>query len=119
MVVFAIIGTMGIDMLRKVDLHERGNMFILAARADHGSAADPGAGPLQQVSRRPAIVLGNGLAMGAITAVLLNLMFHHFGIVGAARLPPRRRPRRRDRRPCRSDGPPTASGADPMQDTQA
>lgn len=36
MVVFAIIGTMGIDMLRKVDLHERGNMFVLAGALTMG-----------------------------------------------------------------------------------
>ena len=25
------------------------------------------------------LVLGNGLAMGAITAILLNILFHHVG----------------------------------------
>lgn len=76
MVVFAIIGTMGIDMLRKTDLHERGNMFVLAGALTMGllPIVVPGL-----YSRFPGLlqqVLGNGLAMGSITAVLLNLLFH-------------------------------------------
>lgn len=76
MVVFAIIGTMGIDMLRRTDLHERGNMFVLAGALTMGllPIVVPGL-----YSRFPDLlqqVLGNGLAMGSITAVLLNLLFH-------------------------------------------
>ena len=36
MIVFAIIGAMGIDMLRKVDLREHGNMFTLAGALTMG-----------------------------------------------------------------------------------
>ena len=76
MVVFAIIGTMGIDMLRRTDLHERANMFVLAGALTMGllPILVPGL-----YSRFPGLlqqVLGNGLAMGSITAVLLNLLFH-------------------------------------------
>ena len=79
MIVFAIIGTMGIDMLRQTNLRERSGMFILAGALTMGllPILVPGL-----YSRFPAdlqLVLGNGLAMGSLTAVLLNLLFHHFG----------------------------------------
>lgn len=86
MVVFAIIGTMGIDMLRKSDLHERANMFVLSGALTMGllPILVPGL-----YSRFPDLlqpVLGNGLAMGAVTAVLLNLLFNQraAGVDGAS-----------------------------------
>ena len=79
MVVFAIIGTIGIDMLRKVDLHERGNMFILAAALTMGLLPIVVPGLYSKFPATLQLVLGNGLAMGAITAILLNILFHHVG----------------------------------------
>ncbi|MEP7057496.1 MAG: solute carrier family 23 protein [Caldimonas sp.] len=79
MVVFAIIGTIGIDMLRKVDLHQRGNMFILAAALTMGLLPIVVPGLYSRFPATLQLVLGNGLAMGAITAILLNILFHHVG----------------------------------------
>ncbi|MFM0413414.1 uracil-xanthine permease family protein [Paraburkholderia aromaticivorans] len=82
LIVFAMIGVMGINLLGKVDLHERGNQYTLAAALVVGLipvlvpnvyASFPG--PLQ-------IVLGNGMAAGTLTAIVVNLMF------GAWRLAP-------------------------------
>ena len=87
MVVFAIIGTMGIDMLRKVDLHERGNMFILAAALTMGLLPIVVPGLYSRFPATLQLVLGNGLAMGAITAIVLNIVFHHIGRPGPAPLP--------------------------------
>ncbi|MBU2410538.1 MAG: purine/pyrimidine permease [Gammaproteobacteria bacterium] len=86
MVVFAIIGTMGIDILRKVDLHERSNMFILAGALTMGLLPILVPGLYSKFPQTLQLVLGNGLAMGALTAVLLNLMFHHFGNSSAPRV---------------------------------
>lgn len=92
MIVFAIIGTMGIDMLRQTDLRDHRAMFILAGALTMGllPILVPG-----MYSRFPAalqLVLGNGLAMGSLTAVLLNLLFNHLGPTpapaGAAALQP-------------------------------
>jgi len=80
MVVFAIIGTMGIDMLRKVDLHERSNMFILAAALVMGLLPIVVPGLYSRFPATAQLVLGNGLAMGAITAIVLNIVFHHVGV---------------------------------------
>jgi uracil-xanthine permease len=79
MVVFAIIGTMGIDMLRKVDLHERANMFILAAALVMGLLPIVVPGLYSRFPATAQLVLGNGLAMGAVTAIVLNIVFHHLG----------------------------------------
>jgi uracil-xanthine permease len=77
MVVFAVIGTMGIDILRKVDLRERGNMFVLAAALTMGLLPILVPGLYSKFPETLQLVLGNGLAMGAITAIVLNIVFHH------------------------------------------
>ncbi|MDR6536457.1 nucleobase:cation symporter-2 family protein [Variovorax soli] len=77
MVVFAIIGTIGIDILRKVDLHERSNMFVLAGALTMGLLPILVPGLYSKFPATLQLVLGNGLAMGAITAIVLNIVFHH------------------------------------------
>ena len=77
LVVFAIIGTIGIDILRKVDLHERSNMFVLAGAMTMGLLPILVPGLYVKFPPTLQLVLGNGLAMGAITAIVLNIVFHH------------------------------------------
>jgi uracil-xanthine permease len=79
MIVFAIIGIMGIDMLRKVDLREHSNMFILAGALAMGLVPIVVPGFYSQFSSNAQILLGNGLAMGVFTAIVLNILFHHVG----------------------------------------
>ena len=78
-IVFAIIGGMGIDMLRKVDLHQSGQIFTLAAALAMGLLPILVPGLYSQFPATAQIVLGNGLAMGTMTAVLCNLLFQHTG----------------------------------------
>lgn len=87
MVVFAIIGTMGIDMLRRTDLHERGNMFVLAGALTMGLLPILVPGLYSRFPDTLQLVLGNGLAMGSITAVVLNLLFNRPPAERAAPLP--------------------------------
>jgi uracil-xanthine permease len=75
MVVFAIIGTMGIDMLRQFDLRERGHMYTLAAGLTMGLLPILVPGLYSKFPADLQVVLGNGLAMGSLTAVLVNLLF--------------------------------------------
>jgi len=79
LIVFAIIGTMGIDMLRQVNLRERSGMFILAGALTMGLLPILVPGLYNRFPPNLQLVLGNGLAMGALTAVLLNLVFNHLG----------------------------------------
>ena len=78
-IVFCIIGAIGIDMLRKVDLREHGNVFTLAAALAMGLLPILVPGLYSKFPTNAQIILGNGLAMGTLTAVLLNILFHHVG----------------------------------------
>jgi len=84
MIVFAIIGTMGVDMLRRVDLREHGNMFILAAGLTMGLLPIVVPGLYGRFPPNAQILLGNGLAMGVITTIVMNILFHHIGARHAA-----------------------------------
>ena len=79
MIVFAIIGTMGIDMLRQTNLRERSGMFILAGALTMGLLPILVPGLYSRFPANLQLVLGNGLAMGSLTAVVLNLLFNHIG----------------------------------------
>lgn len=78
-IVFAIIGVMGIDMLRRVDLREHGNTFTLAAALAMGLLPIVVPGVYSAFPADLQIILGNGLATGTLTAVLVNILFHHVG----------------------------------------
>ena len=75
-IIFAIIGTIGIDMLRKVDLHQRGNMYVLAGALTMSLLPILVPGFYSQFPQALQPILGNGLAMGAMTAVVLNMAFN-------------------------------------------
>ncbi|WP_035563619.1 uracil-xanthine permease family protein [Burkholderia sp. 9120] len=88
LIVFAMIGVMGINLLGKVDLHARGNQYTLAAALVVGLipilvpnvyASFPG--PVQ-------IVLGNGMAAGTLTAILVNLVFGAWRLVPTEKIQP-------------------------------
>jgi xanthine/uracil permease len=83
MIVFAIIGTMGIDMLRQTNLRARSDMFILAGALTMGLLPILVPGLYSRFPANLQLVLGNGLAMGALTAVILNLLFNHMGAAPA------------------------------------
>ncbi|MBB3231768.1 uracil-xanthine permease family protein [Halomonas stenophila] len=78
-IVFAIIGVMGINILRRVDLNEHGNMFTLASALAMGLLPILVPGFYSTFPEHLQIILGNGLAMGTLTAVIVNLLFHHLG----------------------------------------
>ncbi|TGD94920.1 uracil-xanthine permease family protein [Methylobacterium nonmethylotrophicum] len=78
-IVFAIIGGMGIDMLRRVELRDNRNMFTLAVALSFGLLPILVPGIYGQFPPTLQIILGNGLAMGTLMAVLFNIVFHHFG----------------------------------------
>src|SRR5574337_431400 len=75
---FAVIGTIGINMLRRVDLHDRSNMFILAAALTMGLLPILVPGLYGKFPVAVQLTVGNGLAIGSVTAILLNIVFHHF-----------------------------------------
>ena len=76
-IVFCVIAAMGIDILRKVDLGEHGNLFTLAAALAMGLLPILVPGLYSRFPQSVALVLGNGLAAGTLTAVFFNIIFHH------------------------------------------
>jgi xanthine/uracil permease len=76
-IVFCIIAVMGIDMLRKVDLREHGNLFTLAAALAFGLLPILVPGVYSKFPAGVQMIMGNGLAAGTVVAVLLNILFHH------------------------------------------
>ncbi|MCO4865464.1 purine/pyrimidine permease [Cupriavidus sp. WGlv3] len=80
LVVFCIVGTMGIDMLRKVDLRDHANMYVVAVALAVGLLPILVPGIYGGLPANLRILVGNGVAMGAITAALLNFLFFHTGL---------------------------------------
>ncbi|MGF7000839.1 uracil-xanthine permease family protein [Paraburkholderia sp. GAS32] len=77
LIVFSIIGVMGINLLREVDLRSRANMYTLAAALTMGFLPIVVPGVYSRFPATLQILLGNGLAMGALTAVIVNIVFQH------------------------------------------
>jgi xanthine/uracil permease len=75
-VVFSIICGMGIDILRRVDLHVPGNLFTLAVALSIGLLPILVPGLYGQFPPNLQIILGNGLAMGTVAAVIFNQVFN-------------------------------------------
>ena len=78
-IVFSIIGVIGIDLLRRVDLREHGPMFTLASALSIGFLPILVPGVYSQFPQWVQMILGNGLAAGTITAVIVNALFLHWG----------------------------------------
>lgn len=74
-IVFSIIGVIGIDLLRRVDLREHGPVVTLAAALSMGLLPILVPGVYSQFPQWAQMTLGNGLAAGTITAVIVNAMF--------------------------------------------
>ncbi len=89
LIVFAIIGVMGINMIKTANLHDKGNMYTLATALTMGllPILAPGIfAPFAVVLAdnlglpilaRFQVILNNGLMMGTVTAVLCNILFNH------------------------------------------
>ncbi|MBV8840829.1 MAG: purine/pyrimidine permease [Alphaproteobacteria bacterium] len=79
-IVFCVIAAMGVDILRKTDLSEHGNLFTLAAALAMGLLPILVPGVYSKFPQSVQLILGNGLAAGTLTAVLFNIIFHHLKI---------------------------------------
>ncbi|MFI8105280.1 nucleobase:cation symporter-2 family protein [Streptomyces sp. NPDC086023] len=73
---FGMVATVGIQILGKADLKEERNALILAVSL--GAAMLPAVvGPFfERMPTEIRAVLGSGITLGSLTAVLLNLFFH-------------------------------------------
>ncbi|MDP0927979.1 uracil-xanthine permease family protein [Paracoccus onubensis] len=74
-IVFSIIGVIGIHVLSRVDLREHGAMFTLASGLAMGLMPILVPDVYSQFPQWSQMILGNGLAMGTITAAVVNALF--------------------------------------------
>ena len=74
-IVFSIIGVIAINMLSRVDLRGHGAMFTLASGLAMGLMPILVPGIYSQFPQWSQMILGNGLAMGTITAAVVNALF--------------------------------------------
>ncbi|MFD2121045.1 uracil-xanthine permease family protein [Streptomyces cirratus] len=77
MVVFAVITVLGIQMLSRAELDRHTNTFICAVSLALGLLPILIPGVYGSLPPGPRILLESGVAVGAFTAALLNVLFHH------------------------------------------
>lgn len=77
MMVFAIIAVLGIQMLAKVDLTDHGNAMVCAVALLAGLLPIVVPGLYHHLPSNLRSLLGSGVAMSALVAVVLNILFNH------------------------------------------
>jgi 2-oxo-4-hydroxy-4-carboxy--5-ureidoimidazoline (OHCU) decarboxylase len=79
LVLFATVGVIGIQTLSRVDFHDERNVIIVAVSV--GLALIPVAFPdfYQNFPDELQIIVGSGITMGSISAIVLNLVFNVLG----------------------------------------
>jgi uracil-xanthine permease len=88
LIVFAVVGTMGIDILRRTDLREHANMYVVALALSTGLLPILIPGIYAQFPSGVRMLLGNGVAIGTITAAVMNVIFFHLGAARASHAAP-------------------------------
>ncbi len=78
-VVFAIISVLGIQMLARVDFTHTGNLVTCTLSLALGLLPVLIPGMYHSLPANVQTIFGSGVAMSALVAVLLNLLFHHCG----------------------------------------
>lgn len=78
-VVFAIVAVLGIQMLARVDFTQTGNLITCTVALAVGLLPVLIPGMYRSLPPNVAAIVGSGVAMSALVAVLLNLLFNHTG----------------------------------------
>lgn len=75
-VMFGMVGIQGIQILQKADLSKNSNLLIAAVSIGLGLGVTFYPQIFQHLSTEAQIMLGNGVVVGSIAAVVLNLIFN-------------------------------------------
>jgi xanthine permease len=76
---FAMVSVVGFQILARVDFHDHRNSLIVATSigmAMYVTAVPEVSGAVPEWAQ---IFVGSGITLGALTAIVLNLLFHHLG----------------------------------------
>lgn len=76
---FANVAVVGIQTLGKVDMHDNRNAVIVSTSIGLAMLVTLQPGIAQAVPAWLAIVVGSGVTLGSIVAIVLNLLFFHVG----------------------------------------
>ncbi|TCO19131.1 OHCU decarboxylase [Kribbella steppae] len=76
---FATVAVVGIQTLAKVDFHDHRNVVIVATSLGLAMYVTAQPQVAQAVPGWAEIIFGSGITLGSLTAILLNILFHHVG----------------------------------------
>jgi uric acid transporter len=76
---FATVAVVGFQTLSRVDFHDHRNVVIVATSVGLAMYVTAEPDVAKAVPGWAQIILGSGITLGSITAILLNLVFHHVG----------------------------------------
>jgi uric acid transporter len=76
---FATVAVVGIQTLTRVDFHDHRNVVIVSTSLGLALYVTAVPDVAKAVPEWAQIIFGSGITLGSITAILLNLVFHHIG----------------------------------------
>jgi uric acid transporter len=76
---FATVAVVGIQTLSRVDFHDHRNVVIVGTSAGLAMLVTAQPDVAKAVPEWAQVILGSGITLGSLTAILLNLVFHHIG----------------------------------------
>ena len=76
---FATVAVVGIQTLSRVDFHDHRNVVIVGTSVGLAMLVTAQPAVSTAVPKWAEIILGSGITLGSITAIGLNLVFHHIG----------------------------------------
>jgi OHCU decarboxylase len=76
---FATVAVVGFQTLTKVDFHDHRNVVIVATSVGLAMYVTAQPQVAQAVPHWAEIIFGSGITLGSLTAIFLNILFHHVG----------------------------------------
>ncbi|HWU23022.1 MAG TPA: 2-oxo-4-hydroxy-4-carboxy-5-ureidoimidazoline decarboxylase, partial [Nocardioides sp.] len=76
---FATVAVVGFQTLTKVDFHDHRNVVIVATSVGLAMYVTAEPDVAQAVPHWAQIIFGSGITLGSLTAIVLNIVFHHLG----------------------------------------
>ena len=76
---FATVAVVGFQTLAKVDFHDHRNVVIVATSVGLAMFVTAQPQVAQAVPNWAEIIFGSGITLGSLTAIVLNIVFHHIG----------------------------------------
>src|SRR6478735_9219253 len=76
---FATVAVVGIQTLARVDFHDHRNVVIVGTSLGLAVFVTVQPDVAKAVPEWAQIIFGSGITLGSLTAILLNLIFHHVG----------------------------------------